>query len=94
MGHIYLAVRQTKLKDTAWYVAKSRKLFQMRRIEKSLRTTAVEQGAQPLLTWDLLLHFPVSRDLPIWQSCETKQTEPMLVGLSQGWANVLVEGPH
>ena len=40
------------------------------------------RGAQPLLTCDLLLHFPVSGDLPIWQSCEKKQTEPMLVGLS------------
>ena len=39
-------------------------------------------GAQPSLTWDLLLHFSVSGDLPIWQSFKTKQTELMLVSLS------------
>ena len=41
------------------------------------------RDAQPLLTWDLLLHFPVSGDLPICQNfVEIKQTEPVLVGLS------------
>ena len=39
-------------------------------------------GAQPSLTWDLLLHFSISGDLPIWRSFETKQTEPMLMRLS------------
>ena len=53
-------------------------------VEKCLNGFLIHlcRGAQPVLTWDLLLHFPVSGDLPIWQSCETKQTEPMLVGLS------------